>query len=137
MKKPVVIAAVLLAVIMFCLKVLEFGYFNRSIRSEIYIGIIVSASVLIGVWLGREFLSRKNREFNEVVDVFDTDRLRAFGLSKREVEILTLIEKGHSNQQIADEMFISLSTVKSHTTNLYSKLDVKNRVQAIQRAKSL
>jgi len=65
------------------------------------------------------------------------DQLTSYGLSKRETEILGQINLGKSNQEIADELFISLSTVKSHVSNLYSKLDVKNRVQAIQKARSL
>ncbi|NJO00897.1 MAG: DNA-binding response regulator, partial [Bacteroidia bacterium] len=59
------------------------------------------------------------------------------GLSNREYEILGLIAQGYSNQEIADQLFISLPTVKTHSSNLFSKLDVKRRTQAVQRAKEL
>ncbi|WP_315814747.1 response regulator transcription factor [Paraflavitalea speifideaquila] len=49
------------------------------------------------------------------------------GLSKRELEVLQLIANGHSNQEIADRLFVSLNTVKTHSSNLFLKLDVKKK----------
>ena len=58
-------------------------------------------------------------------------------LSDREVEVLTLIAEGLSNQEIAGRLYISLSTVKGHTSNIYGKLVVHNRTQAVMRGKEL
>ena len=58
-------------------------------------------------------------------------------LSPREIEVLTLIAEGNSNQEIGQKLHISLSTVKSHTSQIYGKLNVKNRVQAVSLARSL
>lgn len=58
-------------------------------------------------------------------------------LSNRELEILHLIAAGHSNQQIADHLVIALSTIKWHTNNIYGKLNVRRRTQAIQKARTL
>ncbi|MGB5844382.1 MAG: response regulator transcription factor, partial [Anaerolineales bacterium] len=58
-------------------------------------------------------------------------------LSEREVEVLMLIAEGLSNQQIAGQLHISLSTVKGHTSNIYGKLSVHNRTQAVARANEL
>ena len=58
-------------------------------------------------------------------------------LTKREKEILVQIEKGLPNKKIASELFITESTVKSHTQNLYAKLSVSSRTQAIIKAKSI
>lgn len=52
-------------------------------------------------------------------------------LTERELEILLLMAKGHSNQSIADELFIALKTVKTHVSNILSKLDVQDRTQAV------
>lgn len=52
-------------------------------------------------------------------------------LTEREHEILLLMAKGHSNQNIADELFIALKTVKTHVSNILSKLDVQDRTQAV------
>ena len=58
-------------------------------------------------------------------------------LEKREMEILGLIAKGLSNQEIADRLFISLSTVKGHNQSIFGKLQVKRRAEAIVRAREL
>ena len=60
-----------------------------------------------------------------------------FGLTSREEEVLSLIAIGLRNQEIADKMFVSLSTVKSHTKNIFEKLDVRNRIEAAKKARSL
>ena len=59
------------------------------------------------------------------------------GISKREYDVLGLMAQGLSNQEIADTLFISLNTVKTHTANIFLKLDTKRRTQAIQKAKEL
>ena len=58
-------------------------------------------------------------------------------LSDREIEILQLVEQGLSNREIAQKLYITIGTVKSHTNHIYSKLSVKSRTQAVARAKSL
>jgi len=64
---------------------------------------------------------------------FSKKELKEFQLSKREVEVLTHISNGLSNAQIAEKMFVSNNTIKTHISHIYSKLDVKNRVQAVQK----
>lgn len=58
-------------------------------------------------------------------------------LSRRELDVLKLIAQGYSNQQIADSLFISLHTVKTHAQNINFKLGVARRTQAVARAKEL
>jgi LuxR family maltose regulon positive regulatory protein len=58
-------------------------------------------------------------------------------LSERELEVLRLVAAGLTNQAIADQLFIALSTVKSHTNSIYGKLGVQNRTQAIAQARAL
>jgi len=53
------------------------------------------------------------------------------------MEILSLLAQGYSNQEIAAKLFVSLSTVKTHNQNLFEKLDVKRRIQAVEKAKKL
>jgi LuxR family transcriptional regulator, maltose regulon positive regulatory protein len=58
-------------------------------------------------------------------------------LSERQLEVLQLIAEGLTNAQIAQRLFISVTTVKWHSTNIYNKLDVRNRTQAVARARGL
>ena len=58
-------------------------------------------------------------------------------LTNREIEILKFISKGYTNKQLCDELFISLNTVKTHITNIFNKLNVRNRTQAIKKIKEL
>jgi len=62
-----------------------------------------------------------------------TEKFNEFGLSKRETEVFNFISKGFSNDEIAEKMFVSKNTVKTHIKNIYIKLDVKNRIQAIKK----
>ena len=63
--------------------------------------------------------------------------LQLRNISKRELEVLTLMAQGLSNQEIAEELFVSLNTVKTHSAKLFEKLEVKRRTQAIETAKKL
>ncbi len=58
-------------------------------------------------------------------------------LSDRELEVLRLIVEGYSNQEIANRLVVALSTVKTHINNLYGKLGVQSRTQAVARARAL
>jgi ATP/maltotriose-dependent transcriptional regulator MalT len=75
-------------------------------------------------------VSSDNFQLNEAL-------LAQTGISKREYEVLELMAQGLSNQEIAEKLFVSLNTVKTHTSNLFVKLDAKRRTQAIQKAKEL
>jgi DNA-binding NarL/FixJ family response regulator len=67
----------------------------------------------------------------------DEKKLEQTGLSKREYEILLLIGEGLSNQQIAEKLFVSENTIKKHVSNLFLKLDVERRTEAVRRGKEL
>ena len=58
-------------------------------------------------------------------------------LSEREIEVLQLIAEGLTNQEIAARLYLSLHTVKVHARNIYGKLGVKNRTQAVARGRTL
>jgi LuxR family maltose regulon positive regulatory protein len=58
-------------------------------------------------------------------------------LSPRELEVLHLLAEGFSNAEVAGRLFLSVNTLRAHTSNIYQKLDVHSRVQAVHRARSL
>ncbi|WP_457618964.1 tetratricopeptide repeat protein [Lutibacter sp.] len=66
-----------------------------------------------------------------------SENFSEFGLSKREIEVLQHISEGLSNDEISEKIFVSNNTIKTHIKNIYSKLDVKNRIQAIKKIKAI
>jgi len=69
--------------------------------------------------------------------VLETEDSFTITLSPRELEVLRLIAEGKSNQEISAELYLALNTVKRHASNIYAKLDVSKRTQAIAKARHL
>ena len=67
----------------------------------------------------------------------DAEMIGRLGISQREMEVLALMAEGASNQETANNLFVSLNTIKTHTSRLFEKLDVKRRTQAVEKAKRL
>ena len=65
------------------------------------------------------------------------NEIERLGISKRELDVLGLMAQGLSNEEIAGKLFVSLNTVKTHSSNIFLKLDVKRRTQAVEKAKRL
>ena len=125
-----------MAILIFMLKYLEYRLFIRDLSTEFYVGIVAVLFTILGVWAGLR-LTRKKIVLVGPEFVFNTDALRQLEISKREHEVLELLAQGLSNQEIADKLFVSLNTIKTHISNLFSKLDVKRRTQAVQKSKNL
>lgn len=87
-----------------------------------------------------EYLGQISRLENNDLEKINIDihqQIGKYGLSSREVEVLKYISEGMKNQEIADKIFVSLSTVKTHTKNIFEKLDVRNRIEAARKAQVL
>jgi NarL family two-component system response regulator LiaR len=119
----------------------------------LYIGFIAVIFTALGIWLALKLSKPKIEKVIIEKEVYvtrvenmtdrrtefapNTDLISQLELSKRELEILNLMARGHSNEEIATTIFVSVSTVKSHNQNLFAKLDVKRRTQAIEKARRL
>jgi two-component system, NarL family, response regulator LiaR len=138
MKKTVLIYSFLLALIVVVLKILEYRYFLRDLSLEIYLAIIALIFTAIGIWAGLRIVDKKTRvPVQNKNDKPDAGMIKKIGISEREHEVLTLMATGLSNQEIADRLYVSLPTIKTHNSNIYSKLGVQRRTQAIQKARNL
>lgn len=125
-----------LAALVFVLKVVEYRYWIRDLRMEVYVGVVAVLFTALGVWVGTRLLEGKRQAAPAAPPPGpNQEAVRAWGISGRELEVLRLMAQGHSNQEIADKLFISLPTVKSHSSSLYGKLDVSRRTQAVHKAK--
>ena len=149
--KATIIYSISLAFLLFLLKWLELRFIIFDHSFEIYIGFIAIIFTALGIWLALKLSKPKPDSYRVetvVVEkevyvtrnenfVLDTSLVSQLELSRRELEILSLLAQGHSNQEIAAKLFVSLSTVKTHIQNLFEKLDVKRRIQAVEKAKRL
>jgi len=135
-KKTIILYGLAMAVFIFLLKYLEYRLLIHDLSTEIYVGIIAITFTALGIWAGIR-LTRKKVMVTDGNFIFNEKELQRLGISKREHEVLELVASGLSNQEIADKLFVSLNTIKTHTSNLFLKLDVSRRTQAIQKAKEL
>jgi DNA-binding CsgD family transcriptional regulator len=142
--RSVIFYSIALAVLLFILNWLKLRLVIIDHAFEIYIGAIALLFTTLGLWLGLKLTRPKTLIVKQEVVVnktigftLDEQKLTALTISKRELEVLQAMAEGLSNQEIADKLFISLSTVKSHSNNLFEKLEVKRRTQAIEQARKL
>ncbi|QNA44779.1 helix-turn-helix transcriptional regulator [Lacibacter sediminis] len=148
--KQVFLYAASLAAILFVLQLLEYRFVLISHSFEIYIASIAVLFTSLGIWLALKLVKPKTEVQTIVVEKnvyitelteeeklqLETERQK-LGLSTREAEVLQLMAEGLSNQEIADRLFLSLATVKTHSSKLFEKLDVKRRTQAVEKARQL
>jgi DNA-binding CsgD family transcriptional regulator len=144
--KTTIIYSISLAFLLFLLKWLELRFIIIDHSFEIYIGFIAVIFTALGIWLAlklskpkietllveKEVYVTRNENF-----ILNTSLISKLELTKRELEILNLMSQGHSNEEIAEKIFVSVSTVKTHNQNLFVKLDVKRRIQAVEKARRL
>ena len=126
-----------MALLVFVLKYIQYRYLLHDLRVEVYIGVVAVLFTALGVWVEGKLLAGKVALSAAPPPMPNGEALRSLGISMRELEVLGLMAQGCSNQEIADALFISLPTVKSHSSSLYGKLDVSRRTQAVVKAKSL
>jgi len=150
MKKFILTYALVIAGMITLLRLLDYHFMMRSLKLEFYLGTVALMFVFIGIWIGWRVNTRSKimdaalpstavSITNTVIPelIISNREEGVLIISKREEDVLKLMAEGLSNQEIADKLFVSLNTVKTHSSNLFVKLDVKRRTQAIQRAREL
>lgn len=132
------------------LKLIEFRFLVVEHSLEIYGGLIALLFAAVGIWLGLKLTRKQDVLLKEVVREVpvpvpvanqpfsvNEDQLKQLGITKRELEILELIAQGMSNREIAEKLFVSENTVKTHSSRLFDKLSAKRRTQAVQIGKEI
>jgi len=142
MKKHILIYGLCGGVLIVILKLVEYRFLVIQHSLEIYGGLIALLFAVLGIWLGLKLT--KNKETIIVREVpapqfftLNETRLRELGITRRELEILELIANGLSNREIAEKLFVSENTVKTHSSRLFDKLSARRRTQAVQLGKEL
>ncbi|WP_348772821.1 response regulator transcription factor [Aquimarina sp. MMG016] len=133
MKKTIFIFAALVIALLALFQLSKYSVMTGNTSIEIIIAIIAVIFFIIGVIINKRVLHQQKTPIQEI----NHQKITELGLSKREYEVLCEIASGLSNKEIADKLFVSESTIKTHVSNLLVKLDAKRRTQAIQIAKEL
>ena len=144
MKKTVLLYGLLGGALIALLKLVEYRYLVLEHSLELYGGIVALVFAVLGIWLGQKLTRERvvSREVRVEVPVTrsgpfvrDQAKVEELGLTARELEILEAVAAGLSNKEIAERLFVSENTVKTHAARLFSKLSAKRRTQAVQLAK--
>jgi DNA-binding CsgD family transcriptional regulator len=131
-------------VLIVVLKLIEFRFLVVEHSIEIYGGLIAALFAALGIWLGLKLTKKEEVLVVKEVPVpasplftLNQERVKHLGITKRELEILELIAQGMSNREIAEKLFVSENTVKTHSSRLFDKLSAKRRTQAVQIGKEM
>lgn len=140
MYKKIFIISLLAALLILIIHFSENSFVLGSLSTNSYITIIGIIFLGVGAFVGIK-LARRKTHIEYVEKYIEKEpQINIAGndiLTGRENEILACIIQGYSNKEIADKLFVSENTVKKHLNNIYSKLGVSRRTQAISKAKEL
>lgn len=144
--KHLLLYGVALAATLLLLRWMEIRFLIISHAQDIYFGLLAVIFTLLGIWMALKIAKPKKEVVviekkvyiqQEKDFIRNKAALQELNLSPRELEVLELMAKGHSNAEIAENLFVSLNTVKTHSSKLYDKLEVKRRTQAVEKARKL
>ena len=114
----------------------KYSWATYGIQNELLVAAFAVAFLAFGIFVSRYLFSKKEKNTLQK-PIANENLLKEYAISKREYEVLKAMARGDSNREIADALYISESTVKTHVSNILIKLDSKRRTQAIQKAKEI
>ena len=141
MKKTVFLYGLLGGLLIGVLKLVEYRFLVVEHSLEIYGGIIAALFAAVGIWLGLKLTRTKETIVVKEIEVpvritgpfvVNSARQQQLGITPRELEILAAIAEGLSTREIAEKLFVSENTVKTHSSRLFEKLNARRRTQAVQ-----
>jgi DNA-binding CsgD family transcriptional regulator len=144
MKKHVLILGLVGGVLIAVLRWTEYRFLVIENSVEIYGALIAVIFAVFGIWLGIRLTRPRERVVLKEVLVragepfaLDERKRDELGITPREMEILELVAQGMSNREIAEKLFVSENTVKTHCSRAFDKLGAKRRTQAVQLGKEM
>jgi len=133
MWRTLLLYAAVLAIGMLALQWIEAQFVSKAYSIEMYVVLVGIGFTALGIWVGRALTSKTVTEDFE----FNQNLMDSLKITQRELGVLEELSEGRSNKEIAERLHVSPNTVKTHIANLYAKLDVRQRVQAVKKAKSM
>lgn len=134
MKKTVLVFSLLILALLLLFQLSKYSVITGEIEIEFILAIIAVVFFAVGFVIHKR--SSKNAYSNQSTAI-DYSKIKALDISDREYEVLQYISEGLSNKEIGEKLFLSESTIKTHVSNLLTKLNAKRRTQALQIAKSI
>lgn len=131
MRSIVITFSLLITCLLLLYRITQIQHFRQNLSAEWWVVLFSSVFFVLGLYFSREWFRRK-----KAIRRLDIQTPES-GLSSRELEILSLVAEGFSNQQIADQLFVSEHTVKKHVSNVMLKLKAERRTEAVKIAKEL
>ena len=142
MKRHVLIYGLIGGILIAVLKWTEYRFLVIEHSFEIYGGLVAATFAVLGIWLGLKLNERRQSAALKEVSAAasepfspDEKKRERLGITRRELEILEHIARGMSNREIAEKLFVSENTVKTHSSRVFEKLGAKRRTQAVQLGK--
>lgn len=126
----------IIAALLILFELSKVAAFVPEISSDLILALTGAAFIGLGIYVGLTFRKEKIIEVAPSVEI-DRDKIKTLGLSERELEVLQAMADGESNVGIGNRLFVCESTIKTHVSNIFVKLDVKRRTQAVTKAKEL
>ena len=139
MRSIVIGFGLLILCMLILFKIGEVNFTEGNVRLEVIVAIAAFIFFFVGLYFNYRS-QKKNSEKKEESggsSVIDYEQIKKVGLTQREHEVLVKMAEGLSNQEIAQQLFLSESTIKTHVSNILFKLDAKRRTQAVQSAKKM
>ncbi|MFN0158099.1 MAG: LuxR C-terminal-related transcriptional regulator [Bacteroidota bacterium] len=131
--RPIILYALLSAALILVIRFAETYFLIGTIPLKTYVAIIGVVFLAIGIWVGVVFRKKQDASQPHPDIHINPNEI----LSGRENDVLAQLVAGYSTREIADRLFVSENTVKTHLNNIYSKLGVNRRSQAIAKARTL
>lgn len=133
MKKTIFVFGLLILAILLLFHFSKYAVISGDLNVEVVVAVIALVFFFVGIYINKKSLHKPVPLTSEI----DHQKIKELEISNREYEVLQKIAEGLSNKEIADCLFLSESTIKTHVSSLLVKLDAQRRTQAIQKAKSL
>lgn len=143
--RPIIIGfGLLILCLLILFKIGEVNFTKGNVKLEVIVAIVALIFFFVGLYFNNQSQKRPSTGINEISPdsyrdspQIDYDQIKKVGLTQREHDVLVKMADGLSNLEIAEQLFLSESTVKTHVSNILFKLDAKRRTQAVQAAKKL
>ncbi|XMO88147.1 response regulator transcription factor [Algibacter sp. AS12] len=133
MKKTILVFSGLIIALLLLFQISTYSIISGNLKMEFAITIIAVIFLIVGIYINKKSLQKPANSSQAI----NYQKIKDLEITTREYEVLQAISEGLSNKEIANKLFLSESTIKTHVSNLLVKLNAKRRTQALQIAQKL